>query len=138
MRRGGKGRGGGKRWGRFRWGRVFSTWPAASSARRFEKMLLFDRPSSSLSVSIDCGPSDKYSAATICPPSRVIPGKLATTSAPTPSSSVRRVARTGSSLAFSVIASHYNRAMPNRLASEASPYLRQHAENPVDWYPWGD
>jgi uncharacterized protein YyaL (SSP411 family) len=28
--------------------------------------------------------------------------------------------------------------MPNRLASETSPYLRQHAENPVDWYPWGD
>ena len=27
--------------------------------------------------------------------------------------------------------------MPNRLASESSPYLRQHAENPVDWYPWG-
>jgi uncharacterized protein len=26
----------------------------------------------------------------------------------------------------------------NRLASEASPYLRQHAHNPVDWYPWGD
>jgi uncharacterized protein len=28
--------------------------------------------------------------------------------------------------------------MPNRLASESSPYLRQHADNPVDWYPWGD
>ena len=26
----------------------------------------------------------------------------------------------------------------NRLASEASPYLRQHAHNPVDWYPWGE
>ncbi len=26
----------------------------------------------------------------------------------------------------------------NRLAREASPYLRQHARNPVDWYPWGD
>jgi uncharacterized protein YyaL (SSP411 family) len=25
----------------------------------------------------------------------------------------------------------------NRLATEASPYLRDHAENPVDWYPWG-
>ena len=25
----------------------------------------------------------------------------------------------------------------NRLAKEASPYLRQHADNPVDWYPWG-
>jgi uncharacterized protein YyaL (SSP411 family) len=27
--------------------------------------------------------------------------------------------------------------MPNRLAAEASPYLRQHADNPVDWLPWG-
>jgi uncharacterized protein YyaL (SSP411 family) len=26
----------------------------------------------------------------------------------------------------------------NRLADETSPYLRQHAENPVDWLPWGD
>ena len=26
---------------------------------------------------------------------------------------------------------------PNRLISEKSPYLRQHAHNPVDWYPWG-
>ncbi len=26
----------------------------------------------------------------------------------------------------------------NRLASESSPYLLQHAHNPVDWYPWGD
>ena len=25
----------------------------------------------------------------------------------------------------------------NRLARETSPYLRQHAHNPVDWYPWG-
>jgi uncharacterized protein YyaL (SSP411 family) len=25
----------------------------------------------------------------------------------------------------------------NRLAGESSPYLRQHADNPVDWYPWG-
>jgi hypothetical protein len=28
--------------------------------------------------------------------------------------------------------------MPNRLATETSPYLQQHAANPVDWYPWGD
>ncbi len=26
----------------------------------------------------------------------------------------------------------------NRLAQETSPYLRQHAHNPVDWYPWGE
>ncbi|HUB59369.1 MAG TPA: thioredoxin domain-containing protein [Puia sp.] len=28
--------------------------------------------------------------------------------------------------------------MPNRLAGETSPYLLQHAHNPVDWYPWGE
>ena len=27
--------------------------------------------------------------------------------------------------------------MPNHLSSETSPYLLQHADNPVDWYPWG-
>ena len=27
--------------------------------------------------------------------------------------------------------------MPNALAAETSPYLRQHAHNPVDWLPWG-
>ncbi len=26
----------------------------------------------------------------------------------------------------------------NRLIHESSPYLRQHAHNPVDWYPWGE
>ena len=25
----------------------------------------------------------------------------------------------------------------NRLAQETSPYLQQHRDNPVDWYPWG-
>jgi len=28
--------------------------------------------------------------------------------------------------------------VPNRLADETSPYLLQHAGNPVDWYPWGE
>ncbi|ACY16970.1 thioredoxin domain-containing protein [Haliangium ochraceum] len=28
--------------------------------------------------------------------------------------------------------------MPNRLAHESSPYLLQHKDNPVDWYPWGE
>jgi uncharacterized protein YyaL (SSP411 family) len=28
--------------------------------------------------------------------------------------------------------------MPNALAAESSPYLRQHASNPVDWLPWGE
>ena len=27
--------------------------------------------------------------------------------------------------------------MSNSLINEKSPYLLQHAENPVDWYPWG-
>ncbi|HET9006933.1 MAG TPA: thioredoxin domain-containing protein, partial [Actinomycetes bacterium] len=30
-----------------------------------------------------------------------------------------------------------NQPAPNRLANETSPYLLQHAHNPVDWYPWG-
>src|SRR6202050_4025443 len=28
--------------------------------------------------------------------------------------------------------------MANHLAGEKSPYLQQHAHNPVDWYPWGE
>lgn len=28
--------------------------------------------------------------------------------------------------------------MLNRLSKEKSPYLLQHRENPVDWYPWGE
>src|SRR5580692_12194436 len=32
----------------------------------------------------------------------------------------------------------YVTGMPNRLAAESSPYLRQHADNPVEWWPWGD
>jgi uncharacterized protein len=28
--------------------------------------------------------------------------------------------------------------MPNRLAHESSPYLLEHKDNPVDWYPWGE
>src|SRR5207245_4844626 len=30
------------------------------------------------------------------------------------------------------------RVSPNRLADATSPYLLQHADNPVDWYPWGE
>ncbi|MBG9489646.1 hypothetical protein JS609_02544 [Bacillus subtilis] len=30
-----------------------------------------------------------------------------------------------------------NKSNPNRLINEKSPYLLQHAQNPVDWYPWG-
>ena len=28
--------------------------------------------------------------------------------------------------------------MKNHLADQSSPYLLQHSENPVDWYPWGE
>lgn len=28
--------------------------------------------------------------------------------------------------------------IPNRLIHEKSPYLLQHAHNPVQWYPWGE
>ena len=31
-----------------------------------------------------------------------------------------------------------HKGKPNRLAKEKSPYLQQHAYNPVDWYPWGE
>lgn len=30
-----------------------------------------------------------------------------------------------------------SKRIPNRLISEKSPYLLQHAYNPVQWYPWG-
>jgi uncharacterized protein YyaL (SSP411 family) len=34
---------------------------------------------------------------------------------------------------------HMSKTQPtNRLTHETSPYLLQHAHNPVDWYPWGD
>jgi uncharacterized protein YyaL (SSP411 family) len=41
---------------------------------------------------------------------------------------------------FVLFHSHYQTTdpMPNRLADQNSPYLLQHANNPVDWYPWGD
>ena len=51
---------------------------------------------------------------------------------------------TGPSAAVPVSASDMTRApnaghaKPNRLAREKSPYLLQHAMNPVDWYPWGE
>ena len=35
-------------------------------------------------------------------------------------------------------ASRIPASMPNRLATQTSPYLQQHAGNPVDWYPWGE
>ncbi len=35
-------------------------------------------------------------------------------------------------------ADHATTREPNRLINETSPYLRQHAHNPVDWFPWGE
>ena len=32
---------------------------------------------------------------------------------------------------------HPGIAVKNRLDTASSPYLRQHGDNPVDWYPWG-
>ncbi|WP_047152822.1 thioredoxin domain-containing protein [Aneurinibacillus tyrosinisolvens] len=36
------------------------------------------------------------------------------------------------------MSSNHENKHPNRLANEKSPYLLQHAYNPVDWYPWGE
>lgn len=36
------------------------------------------------------------------------------------------------------MASLHGSRTPNRLVKESSPYLLQHAYNPVDWYPWGE
>lgn len=44
----------------------------------------------------------------------------------------------GSHLIAKDIAVTDKRHPANRLAQETSPYLLQHAHNPVDWYPWGD
>ena len=43
----------------------------------------------------------------------------------------------GSGLAPAFAASDHKGEKPNRLLKEASPYLRQHAYNPVNWFPWG-
>lgn len=39
---------------------------------------------------------------------------------------------------FNFHKNHHGSRKPNRLINEKSPYLLQHAHNPVDWYPWGD
>jgi hypothetical protein len=41
-------------------------------------------------------------------------------------------------LALVLLAAVASPCLGNRLAKEKSPYLLQHANNPVDWYPWGD
>jgi hypothetical protein len=40
--------------------------------------------------------------------------------------------------ALTAVAETPPEAPPNRLSHSASPYLLQHAQNPVDWYPWGE
>src|SRR5437588_3497895 len=45
---------------------------------------------------------------------------------------------TSATLPSSLSSMLWERSDVNRLAGETSPYLRQHRDNPVDWYPWGD
>jgi uncharacterized protein YyaL (SSP411 family) len=44
----------------------------------------------------------------------------------------------GGSCRISITTNIVRIRLMNRLSKEKSPYLRQHADNPVDWYPWGD
>src|ERR671924_411877 len=41
-------------------------------------------------------------------------------------------------ISFSIVMTLNASPKPNRLIQEKSPYLLQHAYNPVDWYPWGE
>src|SRR5215208_1392089 len=62
------------------------------------------------------------------PPVPCLPGGQ-----PTPSDALRTIARERRR-------TRHERGRPrvaNRLADETSPYLLQHKDNPVDWYPWG-
>src|SRR5262245_49270173 len=53
-----------------------------------------------------------------------------------------RVLATSLLIAMAIVAACPSNAQPpkpaNRLAKETSPYLLQHAHNPVDWFPWGE
>src|SRR5262245_56287646 len=53
-----------------------------------------------------------------------------------------RVLATSLLIAMAIVAARPSNAQPpkpaNRLAKETSPYLLQHAHNPVDWFPWGE
>lgn len=49
----------------------------------------------------------------------------------------RGFARKICTLGVKLLESTRNNEKPNRLINEKSPYLLQHAHNPVDWYPWG-
>src|SRR5262249_22893909 len=85
--------------------------------------------------------------AAIFPPCRTGPAVLSPRMAPSPVQERRWRGRTCSKLllailGFSVAAiAHVSAEGPdahaNRLLGSANPYLLQHAQNPVDWYPWG-
>ncbi|PWZ33843.1 Spermatogenesis-associated protein 20 [Zea mays] len=60
----------------------------------------------------------------------------ASSSSPTHSTPLR-LRPLAAAMSSSASAPHGGRK-PNRLAAEHSPYLLQHAHNPVDWYPWGE
>ncbi|PNT73542.1 hypothetical protein BRADI_2g60097v3 [Brachypodium distachyon] len=55
-----------------------------------------------------------------------------------PTRSPLRLAAAAAMSSSSSSSAHGGPGKPNRLAAEHSPYLLQHAHNPVDWYPWGD
>ncbi|MCL4745437.1 MAG: thioredoxin domain-containing protein [Burkholderiaceae bacterium] len=55
-------------------------------------------------------------------------------SAPDPTAAASPASSSGTSPAAAPVSPRH----ANRLARETSPYLLQHAHNPVDWYPWGE
>ncbi|CAD6235031.1 unnamed protein product [Miscanthus lutarioriparius] len=59
-------------------------------------------------------------------------------SSPTHSTPLRLRALVAAAMSSSSASAPHGGRKPNRLAAEHSPYLLQHAHNPVDWYPWGD
>src|SRR5690554_6678205 len=78
-------------------------------------------------------------AATVC--AMLIAGCSNSDSTPktrgaTVTSDAEQTARTGDASAEAGASRDHK--YTNRLAGETSPYLLQHAHNPVDWYPWGE
>jgi len=51
---------------------------------------------------------------------------------------VMSVACNNSSTVNQSMEQHHKKGKANQLINESSPYLLQHAYNPVDWHPWGD
>ncbi len=89
------------------------------------------RASAFLEESITVAPLSANREAIAFPIPRLAP----VTSATLPSRRISTVEPYGPSIETASTSTHSQETM-NRLASEPSPYLRQHAENPVDWYPW--